>query len=66
MRILEYVNIFENIFMENKKTTVYIEPSIFKELKKIKQKRQSDNPRILITYKALINELLELALKNQK
>jgi len=52
--------------MASKKTTIYIEPEILKKIDKIKETRQEKNPRILITYKALINEFLELALKNIK
>lgn len=52
--------------MKSKKTTVYIEPPLLEKLDKIKNKRQKENPRVLITYRALINEFLEIALKNVK
>lgn len=52
--------------MDIKKTTVYIEPDILKKLEKVKAIRQEKNPRIYITYRALINEFLEIALKNVK
>lgn len=55
-----------DITKEIKKTTLYLEPAIIAKLDKIKDRRQKDNPRILITYRALINEFLEAALKNVK
>lgn len=53
-------------FMQAKRTSVFIEPDILKKLQKVKDTRQKETPHINITYRALIHEFLESALKNVK